>query len=149
MKHLIKRIFRTERLWSVIFIRFMVGWVFWSEGIQKFLYPETLGVGRFIKIGIPYPDIMAPFVGFVEITCGLMIIVGFLTRLASIPLIINMIAVIISTKIPIFLQSGFWAVSHEGRTDLCMILGSIYFLIIGGGSWSLDMFFSKKINSNY
>lgn len=126
----------------------MIGWVFWSEGVQKFLYPDTLGVGRFIKIGIPYPEILAPFVGFIEIACGLMIITGLLTRLAAIPLIIDMIVAIASTKIPIFIKSGFWTMSHEGRTDLCMLLGSIFLLIIGGSSWSFDNLLAKKMDSN-
>jgi len=71
---------------AVILIRFIVGGVLLSEGIQKFLFPENPGVGRFIKIGIPSPEIMAPFVGIVEIVGGGLLLVGFLTRLAAIPL---------------------------------------------------------------
>lgn len=48
---------------ATILIRLMVGGVFLSEGIQKFLFPEALGVGRFVKIGIPYPETMSPFLG--------------------------------------------------------------------------------------
>ena len=48
---------------AVLLIRILVGWVFLSEGIQKFLFPDSLGVGRFVKIGIPWPQVMAPFVG--------------------------------------------------------------------------------------
>jgi putative oxidoreductase len=38
---------------AVFLIRILVGWVFLSEGVQKFLFPDALGVGRFVKIGIP------------------------------------------------------------------------------------------------
>jgi uncharacterized membrane protein len=76
---------------AVILIRFIVGGVFLSEGVQKFLFPGDLGVGRFIKIGIPSPEVMAPFVGVVEIVGGVLLLAGFLTRLAAIPLIINML----------------------------------------------------------
>ena len=38
---------------AIIFVRIAVGVVFASEGIQKFLYPDALGAGRFAKIGIP------------------------------------------------------------------------------------------------
>ena len=48
---------------AILLIRILVGWVFLSEGIQKFLFPDSLGVGRFVKIGIPWPQVMAPFVG--------------------------------------------------------------------------------------
>jgi putative oxidoreductase len=98
---LLWRIVATEAPTAVILIRLMVGAVFFSEGVQKFLYPGEVGAGRFAKIGIPYPDLMAPFVGVVEIVCGLLLIVGLLTRLAAIPLILDMLVAILSTKIPI------------------------------------------------
>ena len=85
---------------ATILIRILVGWVFVSEGIQKFVFPETLGVGRFTKIGIPAPGFIAPFVGAVEIACGLMLLLGLLTRIATIPLLIDITVAIISTKIP-------------------------------------------------
>jgi len=141
----------TTALRSVILIRLVVGWVFLSEGIQKFLFPAENGAGRFARIGIPSPDVMGPFVGVVEIVCGALILIGFLTRLAAIPLIINMLVAILSTKIPILLGHGFWGFSlrnlpyygfwgmfHEARTDFAMLLSSIFLLIVGGGLWSLD-----------
>jgi uncharacterized membrane protein YphA (DoxX/SURF4 family) len=119
-------------------IRLMVGWVFLSEGVQKFLFPEALGVGRFVKIGIPAPHFSAPFVGVVEIVCGSLLIIGLLTRLAAIPLLIDITVAIVTTKIPLLQKSGFWAAMHEARTDYCMWLGSLFILIVGAGSLSLD-----------
>ncbi len=121
-----------------LLVRLIVGCVFLSEGIQKFLFPDSLGVGRFIKIGIPAPEIMAPFVGVVEIVCGTLVLIGFFTRLAAVPLIIDMVVAIAATKIPILLEKGFWAMAHESRTDWSMLLGSIFLLIAGAGRWSLD-----------
>src|SRR3974390_1388240 len=92
---------------ATVLVRVMVGWVFMSEGIQKFLFPAALGVGRFAKIGIPAPQFFAPFVGVVEIVCGALLIAGLLTRLASIPLMIDIIVAIATTKIPMLLKSGF------------------------------------------
>lgn len=123
---------------AAVLIRLLVGAVFLSEGVQKFLFADQLGVGRFTKIGIPMPELMAPFVGVVEIVCGSLILVGFLTRLAAIPLIIDMLVAIASTKIPILLGKGFWAMAHEARTDWSMLLGSMFLLIAGPGQWSLD-----------
>lgn len=122
----------------IILIRIMVGAVFLVEGIQKFLYPDTLGVGRFIQIGIPFPEFMAPFVGVVEIVCGLLLIIGLWTRLASIPLLIDITTAIVTTKIPLLVAKGFWPAVHESRTDFCMLLGLIFLIIVGGGSLSLD-----------
>jgi putative oxidoreductase len=123
---------------ATILIRLLVGGVFLSEGIQKFLFPAALGVGRFIKIGIPSPQFFAPFVGIVEIVCGALLIVGFLTRLAAIPLIIDICVAIITTKIPMLSRAGFWSTAHEARTDYCMLLGLIFLLLVGSGPFSID-----------
>ena len=136
--HPLERLLGTRAPASTILIRFVVGAVFLSEGIQKFLFPDALGVGRFLKIGIPFPAIMAPFDGVFEIGCGIFLILGLLTRLAAIPMIINMIVAISSTKIPMLLQEGFWKMAHEARTDFSMILGCIFLLIVGAGSASVD-----------
>jgi uncharacterized membrane protein YphA (DoxX/SURF4 family) len=116
----------------------MVGAVFLSEGIQKFLFADALGVGRFIKIGIPYPNVMAPLVGVVEIVCGSLLLIGLLTRLAAIPLLIDISVAILSTKLPMLYQKGFWTTAHEARTDYCMLLGLCFLLIAGAGSCSID-----------
>jgi uncharacterized membrane protein YphA (DoxX/SURF4 family) len=123
---------------AVLLVRLLVGVVFLSEGIQKFLYPATLGVGRFEKIGIPAPQFFAPFVGVVEMVCGALLIVGFLTRLAAIPLLIDISVAIATTKIPMLMESGFWAAMHEARTDICMFLGSIFLIAVGAGRLSID-----------
>jgi len=123
---------------AVVLIRLLVGMVFLSEGIQKFLFPEALGVGRFVKIGIPAPGFFAPSVGVVEIACGLLVVIGLMTRLATVPLLIGILVAIATTKIPMLAQNGFWATAHEARTDYSMLLGLIFLLIVGGGPWSLD-----------
>jgi uncharacterized membrane protein YphA (DoxX/SURF4 family) len=128
---------------TIILIRLMVGAVFLSEGIQKFLFADAVGVGRFIKIGIPAPEILAPFVGVVEIVCGTCILLGLFTRFAAVPLIINMLVAIATTKIPILLQKGFWSMAHESRTDFSMLLGSIFLLIVGAGRIALDDYLQR------
>jgi len=134
----LSQVLRSRAPSATVLIRVIVGWVFLSEGIQKFLFPAALGVGRFVKIGIPAPQFSAPFVGIVEIVCGALLIVGLLTRLASIPLMIDIIVAIVTTKIPMLLKSGFWAMMHEARTDFCMLLGLIFLLIVGSGTLSFD-----------
>jgi len=144
--------------WSIL-VRLLVGLVvFLPEGIQKLIFPDILGAGRFTRIGIPFPDVMGPFVGVVETVCGALIIVGLFTCLAVIPLIIIMIVALISTKLPILLgrdvwifhlaqdirRTGFWSMMHEARADLTMLLGCIYLLIVGAGRWSLDALIQRK-----
>ena len=152
------RLNRTEAPASVALIRFVVGLVFLTEGIQKFLYPDELGAVRFAKIGIPAPEVMGPFVGGVEIVCGGLLILGLLTRLAAIPLTINISTAIVSTKIPMLLGHGFWgfslaklprygflAMMHEARTDFAMLLSLVFLLIVGAGAWSVDAKLGRKM----
>ena len=134
----IQIIMRTNAPAVTVLIRLMVGAVFLSEGIQKFLFSGELGVGRFAKIGIPAPEFTAPLVGVFEIICGILVIAGLLTRLAAIPLIVIMLTAICTTKLPMLLQKGFWAMAHEARTDWSMLLGSIFLLVMGAGRWSMD-----------
>lgn len=116
----------------------MVGAVFLSEGIQKFLFPDKLGSGRFQKIGLPNPEFLGPFVGTFEILCGSLVLIGLLTRLASIPLLTIMLVAIATTKAEVLANDGFWEMMHGSRTDWAMLLGSIFLLIKGGGRWSID-----------
>lgn len=131
-------LFSTNAPRATILIRLLVGAVFLSEGIQKFLFPAALGVGRFTKIGIPVPQFLAPFVGVVEIVCGVLLVIGLLTRLATIPLLIDISVAIITTKIPMLSTAGFWGMAHEARTDYCMLLGLAFLLLAGSGPFSID-----------
>jgi putative oxidoreductase len=136
---------------AIVIVRFLVGWVFLTEGFLKFLLPDELGVGRFTSIGIPSPQVMAPFVGVVESVGGALVIAGLFTRLAALTLLMDITVAIVSTKIPIWLGHGYWrftlpklkhygflSMLHEARTDFSMVLGLIFLLLVGAGNWSLD-----------
>ncbi len=137
---------------AVILVRLVSGAVFLSEGIQKFLFPNDLGTGRFATIGIPAPGFFGPFGGTVEIACGLLLLAGLFTRLATIPLIIDMALAIALTKVPIVWggsadvsdAAGFWDFAHQVRTDYAMLLSLIFLLIVGGGRWSLDAALQRR-----
>ena len=134
----VRQIFGSSAPPATILIRLLVGWVFMSEGIQKFLFPTQLGVGRFEKIGIPSPHLMAPFVGTVEIVCGTLLLIGLFTRLAAIPLLGVILVAIATTKIPMIAKSGIWAMLHEARVDFSMLLGLLFLLVTGAGTLSPD-----------
>ena len=133
-----RKLLSTNAPGAVLLVRLVVGGIFLSEGIQKFLFPGDLGVGRFIKIGIPSPEVMAPFVGVCEILCGALLLIGLLTRFASLVLFINIAVAIVTTKIPLLLSKGFWSFAHEARVDYAMLLGSLFLLIAGAGGVSAD-----------
>ena len=132
------RLTRSRGSGAIVLVRLLVGAVFLSEGIQKFLFPAALGAGRFAKIGIPAPWFSAPFVGVVEIVFGAMIMVGLLTRLAAIPLLIDIGVAILTTKVPMLVHQGFWPMAHEARTDFCVLLGLLFLLLEGAGAFSVD-----------
>ncbi len=134
----LQRIVATRAPAAVFLVRLSVGAVFLSEGIQKFLFPDALGAGRFIKIGLPAPEVLAPLVGGFEIICGTLVIAGLLTRLAAVPLITIITVAILTTKVPMLAERGFWAMAHESRTDYAMLMGSLFLLIVGAGRWSVD-----------
>ena len=131
-------IFKTQDDNRAILVRLIVGLVFLTEGIQKYLFPDLLGTGRFLTIGFNNPAFWAYFTGTFEILCGALVIMGLITRLASIPLIIIMVTAFITTKIPILVHKGVWPWAHEYRTDFAMTLLLIYLLIYGAGRLSFD-----------
>lgn len=133
-----QKIIATDNSHSTIIIRIMVGAVFLSEGIQKFLFAERLGAGRFSKIGLPNPDFLGPFIGAFEIACGILVLIGLLTRLSAFPLFIIMLVAMATTKAQLYIDKGFWSMLHDSRTDWAMFLGSLFLMIKGGGKWSLD-----------
>ena len=137
-------IFKTVSDHRSILPRLIVGLVFLSEGIQKFLFPELVGAGRFEKIGFANPEFLAPFVASFEIVCGIFVLIGFSVRLAAIPLLIIMITAITTTKIPILTEKGFWQMAHDSRTDFAMTLLIVFLIIYGAGKFSADY----RINQN-
>lgn len=134
----LKNILKTEDDNRAILVRLIVGLVFLTEGIQKYVFPDLLGTGRFLTIGFTNPAFWAYFTGTFEILCGTLVILGLITRLASIPLIIIMVTAFITTKIPILVHKGIWPWAHEYRTDFAMTLLLIYLIIYGAGRWSFD-----------
>jgi uncharacterized membrane protein YphA (DoxX/SURF4 family) len=123
---------------SVIFIRAMVGGVFLSEGLQKFLFAAELGSGRFTKLGFPHPEFLGPFVGATEMICGIAVLIGARVRLAVLPLLAVISVAIVTTKWPMLKAQGVWAAVHDGRADFCMLTGLLFLLVKGAGSWSVD-----------
>ncbi len=112
-------------------VRLVVGLIFLTEGIQKYLFPDLLGTGRFLKIGFNDPAFWAYFAGAFEIVCGALIVLGLLIRLASIPPFIIMMVAFVTTKWTILMDKGFWPFAHEYRTDFAMTLLLVYLFLYG------------------
>jgi len=137
---------------AAILVRLSVGAVFLSEGIGKFLHPAEQAAGRFAKIGIPAPEFFGGLSAVAETVCGVLLLVGLLTRLAALPMLVNMVLALALTKIPILWggsadkpkADGLWDMAHESRTDWAMLLGLLFLLVAGPGRWSLDAVLSRR-----
>lgn len=143
---------------ATLLLRLMAGSVFFWEGLIKFVYVNQ-GVGRFTKLGLPMPDVLAPAIAYLEIGGGLLLLFGLLTRWIAVPFVIEMIVAILSTKIGVYLGTsplplppappkvGLWAVLHEIRADWAQILTCAYLLWAGPGPWSLDALLRRRAPS--
>ncbi|UQA97546.1 hypothetical protein [Streptomyces halobius] len=77
----------------------------------------------------------------------MLLLAGLLTRLAAVPMVVNMLGALLITKLPILWgdtplstgKSGWWDFAHESRTDLAQLCGSLFLLIVGAGAYSLDV----------
>jgi putative oxidoreductase len=138
---ILRNILVTDQDRATILIRMVVGYIFFMEGINKFVYAEKYGAGRFVRIGIPWPELMGPFVGVNEIIFGLLILLGFLTRAATVPLLIIILTALATTKFHVLINDGLLIFSHDSRNDLSMLFGLLFLLVKGAGAWGLDQWF--------
>lgn len=136
--------------WNLV-VRLLVGLVFLPEGVKKLVFPAAWGAGRFARIGIPAPGLLAPFVGGVEIVCGVLLLLGLLTRLSAIPLLADILVAIVTTKLPLLWRAtavsakvGFWSMQAESRTDFAMLMGLLFLLLAGGGTCSVDAWLVRR-----
>ncbi len=129
----------------MILIRVMVGLVFLTEGVLKFMLPAELGYGRFAAIGLPYPHLLSPLVGGIEIVCGSAVLLNLFAGDAALLLLAVIVGALVTTKLPILLghpvgpfalaklnHYGWMSFLHEARTDLCMVFGTVALLIENG-----------------
>ncbi len=137
---------------ATVVLRAAVGGVFLVSGATKFLF-DNQGPGRFAKLG--FPAEVASFVGGVEVVCGALLVLGLFTRLAAVPLTIDMIVAMLTTKIPLLFgagpepvaappKTGFWAFAYQARLDGTMLLACIYIIAVGAGLWSLDALLARR-----
>ncbi len=139
----------TEAPPTVLLIRIAVGLIFFTQGILKYIDPN-MGVVRFTRIGFPHPYLTAHFVGTFEVLCGILLLLGLWTRLASIPLLIVITTAIATTKVPELFRAnqGFWYTVSDARTDFAMFCCLVFLISAGGGKWSMDGMLAKRTGTD-
>ena len=140
---------------ATLLLRLMSGSIFLWEGILKFVYVNQ-GVGRFTKLGFPYPAETAHFISVLEIVGGFLLILGYRSRLVSLIFVGEMIVAILTTKLALYFgtsplplpvsppQVGIWVVLHEVRTDFSLLITCLFIALTGPGLFSLDARSSKS-----
>jgi uncharacterized membrane protein YphA (DoxX/SURF4 family) len=130
---------------AILLVRISVGLIFFTQGVLKFIDPN-MGVNRFTKIGFSHPAFTAHVVGAFEILCGALVLLGFLTRIAAIPLFVVICTAIVTTKIPELSRpaQGFWFMVSDARTDFSMLMSLLFLIAAGGGCWSLDALLARQ-----
>jgi uncharacterized membrane protein YphA (DoxX/SURF4 family) len=139
---------------ATLLVRVAAGGVFLSSGLVKFLF-DNQGPGRFAKIGLPAATQLAYFVGATEVVCGSLLILGLFVRLAALPLVVDMVVAIVTTKLPLLVgagpepvaampKTGFWAFAYQARLDVTMLLACVYLVTVGAGLWSIDARLSRR-----
>lgn len=135
-------------------IRLIVGFVFLVSGAMKFLF-ENAGPARFAKIGFAAPAQLSAFVGAVEVVAGALFILGLFVRVAALPLVIDMVVALATTKLPLLFgggpevpaappKFGFWAFAYQARLDLTMLVACGYLVVVGAGLLSLDAYLAQR-----
>jgi len=153
----LERLLQTDATGSTVLVRVAVGFVFLTSGIVKFIF-ENQGEGRFLKLGFHSPEDTAYFVGAVEIAAGSLLLIGLLTRLAAIPLVIDMAVAIVTSKLPLLFgpgpepvaaapKVGLWAFAYVARLDLTMLLLVSFLLVAGAGAYSIDAWLLRRLTA--
>jgi uncharacterized membrane protein YphA (DoxX/SURF4 family) len=140
---------------ATLALRLMAGGVFFWEGLLKLVYANQ-GVGRFTKLGMPAPELVANATAILEIGGGLLLIGGLFTRFIAVPFIVEMLVAMLATKVSLYLGTsplplpaalpkvGLWAVLHEVRSEYAQIMTSVFLLAAGPGPWSLDAWLARR-----
>lgn len=122
--------------------RVSVGLVFASTGWGKLQNLDRV-IGFFQSLGIPAPELQAPFVAATELSCGLLLVLGLATRFAAVPLVVTMVVAI---------RAALWgeldgAVDLLGREEFLFIVLLGWLASSGAGPISLDAIFMRKLRS--
>lgn len=120
---------------GLLVLRIVVGLIFVAHGAQKiFEYTLPGTIGSFADMGVPLPEIAAPFVAFVELVGGALLALGLFTRPVGILLAIDMIVAIVAVHLP----AGLWV--GEGGYEYVAVLGvaALALAFTGAGRFSID-----------
>jgi len=141
LRRLIHRVSAALRWLPPTVARLTLGWIFLESGWGK-LHSLPKVVEFFRSLGIPAPEIQAPFAASMEFLCGVLLLLGLCTRLASIPIIVIMLVALKTAKAgDIHELSDLFGTSEYLYIALALWLGAF-----GAGPISLDAIFARRMD---
>lgn len=132
----------------LLYFRCTWGYQFFLSGLHHLTAVQP-AIDFFTRVGIPHADIYAPFVSRLEIGCGLLLILGLGSRLASIPLILIMIVSIQAIENPSTPHSQL-LFEPNFLTNLSpspFLFTALLIFIFGPGRISVDAFIKRRIEA--
>jgi len=142
--------------WYALPLRLIVGFGFMQHGYAKL----SRGAGDFIGIlhamGLPHAELLGWATILLELGGGLMVLLGALLPLVSIPMIVVLLVAIVTVHLPngfssIKLQAFDAMGAHFGQpgyeTDLLYLAGLVALCIGGAGPWSVDAFVGARLRA--
>jgi len=138
----VRRIYdRLERLeWlGRLVVRLSVGIMFFGSGLGKLGKLPGL-IGYFRSLGIPFPELQAPFVASTELVCGTLVAVGLVTRPAALMLCGVMVVAIITAAAPEHHIQANWhgLLEFLYLSEWCLLLLLGWLVLAGPGRASVD-----------
>lgn len=123
--------------------RLTIGGIFIQTGWGKLHHLDKVA-GFFAQLGIPAPRLQAPLVAAVEFGCGLLVLLGLITRLAALPLIATMSVAIATAKMKeVHDYSDFLSLS-----EYLFIVLLLWLVVTGAGALSLDRLLADRCGTN-
>lgn len=128
----------------VMLMRIVLGIIFFAHGAQKVLgWYGGMGLSASVEIfqkNLGISPVLFYISAFTEFLGGLFMILGFLTRIFSAGLAINMIVAILHVHI----SKGLFAANGGFEFPLSLLVLSLCIFLIGPGTISIDRFLFKS-----
>jgi putative oxidoreductase len=139
--------------WYALPLRLIVGYGFMEHGYAKLIRGPESFIGILHAIGMPFADLLGRATIAIEVLGGLMILLGALVPIATIPMIVVLLVATFTVHLPygfssIKLMSYDASGAHFGQpgyeTDLLYVAGLLALCVGGAGPLSLDGWLKKR-----
>jgi putative oxidoreductase len=130
--------------WGLMLLRVVVGIVFLVHGFQKLFFMGFGGVAGMMEgLGVPAPVLFAVILTLVEVLGGLALILGLFTRVAAVPLAIDMLVATLMVHLP----NGFSAANGGYEFTLVLLVASLALAVAGPGEAALDRMLATRMKN--